>query len=143
MKLIKFVFWLIIICLLITLVIQNQEYFLATTTLHLDLKAVESWNWTIPELQTGIYLAICFALGFLLTGYKALAIKFRLNRNIRSKDKEISRLKDEVNTLRTELEVFKSDPYIKKGLKESETVETPDELAEKQDDTDTASPENA
>ncbi len=116
MKLIKYLLWLIIICVLSILVYQNLGYFMSTTVLHLDFKVVETWNWTIPELQNGVYFAICFAFGLLLTGYKALVIKLRLNKKIKQQDKQITGLKEEVNTLKTELEVFKHDPYIKKSL---------------------------
>ena len=123
MKLIKFLLWFIIIVLLAILVWQNQDYFMAATALHLDLK-VESWNWTIPELQTGIYFAICFALGLLLAGFKAVVIKFRLNKNIKAKDKQIVSLNDEINSLKTELEVFKNDPYLKKASAAQEPADT-------------------
>ncbi|MCF6246872.1 MAG: hypothetical protein L3J69_05870 [Desulfobacula sp.] len=116
MKLIKYLFWLIIVCILGTLVYQNLEYFMTSTALHLDLKIVDTWNWTVPELQNSVYFAICFGLGLLLTGYKALAIKFRLNKKIKFQNKQITGLKERVNTLKTELEVFQHDPYIKKSL---------------------------
>jgi hypothetical protein len=131
MKLIKFLLWLIIISLLATLVLQNKEYFWSTAALHLDLKAVDTWNWTTPQLPTGVYWAICFIIGLILTGFKALVIKFRLSRQIKTKDKEITALKDEINALKTELEVFKNDPYIKKAAIDTDTTdlspEVPDE----------------
>lgn len=122
MKLFKYLLWLIVICLLVTLVLQNKDYFAAATVLHLDLKVMEDWKWSIPELATGYYFAICFGLGLLLTGFKALVISFRLGREIKTKDKQIIDLKDEVNLLKTELEVFKHDPYIKKSLEASDSA---------------------
>ena len=141
MKLIKYLLWLVIICLLSVLVLQNKDYFAAGTALHLDLKAVETWNWTIPQLPTGVYFAVCFVLGLLLTGYKALALKFRLGREVKTRDKEITRLKDEVNELKTELEVFKHDPYIKKGLAVTDAAAA--DPAPESGDAGKASPETA
>ena len=126
MKLIKFLLWLIVISLLVILVLQNKDYFWAATSLHLDLKAVDTWNWTFPEISTGIYFAICFVLGLILTGLKAAIIKFKLTRQIKAKDKEVTSLKDEVNTLKTELESFKNDPYIRKAAVEPEAAVAPD-----------------
>lgn len=125
MKLIKFLLWLIVICLLVILVLQNKDYFLAATSLHIDLKAVDTWNWTFPEIPTGIYFAVCFVLGLILTGLKAVIIKFRLTRQIKAKDTEITSLKDEVNILKTELESFKNDPYIKKAAVEPDAAVAP------------------
>lgn len=141
MKLFKYLLWLIVICLLVTLVLQNKDYFAAASGLHLDLKVVDSWKWSIPELPTGYYFAICFGLGLLLTGFKALVISFRLGREIKTKDKQIVDLKDEVNMLKTELEVFKHDPYIKKTLEDSSSTpalpESVTEAAAESDDSDT------
>lgn len=138
MKTIKYLFWLIILILLGTLIYQNLEYFMTTEALTLDLK-VASWHWTLPELQNIAFFGICFLLGLFLAGIKGLFVKYRLNKEIKAKDATVTTLKDEVNTLRTELEVFQHDPYIKKDL-EQKKVDPPmpaDSLESSQNESET------
>lgn len=138
MKWFKFLLWLIVIALLATLVYQNLEYFNSATVLNLDLKVQENWQWQIPEFQTGYYMLICFAAGLLLTGFKALGIKLGLKKEIKTQSEEIDRLKDQINELKTELEFFKHDPYIKKALTADalETSSAPKEENESKTDPD-------
>ena len=122
MKKIKLLLWLIILGLLGTLIYQNLDYFMTTVSLKFDLK-VASWNWTIPELQTIAYFGICFLSGLILAGLKGFVVSFKLSKEIKTKDVAITSLKEQVNTLKTELEVFQHDPYIKRQLEEKPLVE--------------------
>jgi hypothetical protein len=122
MKKIKLLLWLIILGLLGVLIYQNLEYFMTTVALKFDLK-VASWNWTIPELQNIAYFGICFLLGLILAGLKGFVVSFKLSKEIKTKDASLTSLKEQVNTLKTELEVFQHDPYIKKQLEEKMLVE--------------------
>ncbi len=124
MKTIKVLFWLIILGLLGTLIYQNSDYFMAKVALDLDLK-VSNWNWTIPELQNVAYFGICFLLGLFLSGAKGLLTKFRLKKEIKAQNTTIDSLREEVNTLKTELEVFKHDPYIKSQLEDKTECVSP------------------
>ncbi|MBU8910831.1 MAG: hypothetical protein KOO65_06140 [Desulfobacterales bacterium] len=124
MKKIKYFLWLIIAGLLGILIYQNLDYFMTTRALKFDLK-IASWNWTIPELQNIVYFGICFLLGLIIAGVKGFVVKFRLNKEIKTKDAAIASFKEQVNTLKTELEVFQHDPYIKKELEEKTVVELP------------------
>ena len=122
MKTIKYLLWMIILTLLGILIYQNINYFMTGIALKFDLK-VASWNWTIPEIQNIAYFGICFVLGFFLAGIKGLAVKFKLNKKIKTKDADVTSLKEQVNTLKEQLEVFEHDPYIKKELEEKITAE--------------------
>ncbi len=125
MKKIKLLLWLIILGLLGTLIYQNLDYFMTTVALKFDLK-VASWNWTIPELQNIAYFGICFLSGLILAGLKGFVVSFRLSKEIKAKNTTITSLKEQVNTLKTELEVFQHDPYIKKQLEEETVVDQPE-----------------
>lgn len=122
MKTIKYIFWLIILALLGILIYQNLTYFMTTTVLKFDLK-VNSWNWTIPELQNIVYFGICFLLGLILAGIKGFAVKLRLKKEIKTKNTAIASLEKQVSVLKTELEVFQHDPYIKKEITEITATE--------------------
>lgn len=128
MKTIKRLFWLIVLALLGLLIYQNHDYFLTTVRLTLDLE-VASLKWAIPELQNIAYFGICFVLGLLLAGIKGLFAKMGLKGQIKIRDNEIHALKEQVNTLKLELDVFKHDPYIKNRLKDTRTISDPAEPA--------------
>ncbi len=126
MKTIKTLFLLIIIGLLSTLIYQNLDYFMAPYALHIDFK-VSTWQWTIPALPLIAYWGICFGLGLLITGMKGLFTAFRLGREIKNQDKLMTTLKQEINDLKTKLDVFVHDPYIKREMENpvlEDTVET-------------------
>ncbi|RLC25632.1 MAG: hypothetical protein DRH93_01270 [Deltaproteobacteria bacterium] len=122
MKTIKYLLWLIILVLLGILIYQNLDYFMTTVALRFDLK-VSSWNWTIPELQNIVYFGICFLLGIILVGFKGFVTNFKLKKEIKTKDAALTSFKEQVNTLKTQLEVFQHDPYIKNELEEKPIVE--------------------
>ncbi|MDD9303963.1 MAG: hypothetical protein HUK40_17100 [Desulfobacter sp.] len=134
MKTIKFLFFLIILGLLGLLVYQNQEYFLATYPLHIDFK-ISSWQYTAIPLANIAYWGICLGLGLLITGLRGLFTAFRLGREVKEKNTRIDLLKGEINTLKTELDVYIHDPYIKKHLE--------NQAASLQDAPENAAAENA
>ncbi|MCK4766932.1 MAG: LapA family protein, partial [Desulfobacula sp.] len=76
-------------------------------------------------LQNIAYFGICFLLGLILVGIKGFVVKLRLKKEIKTKDATVASLKEQVNTLKTELEVFQHDPYIKKELEEKTIVDLP------------------
>lgn len=115
MKTIKTLFLLIILGLLGTLIYQNKAYFMTPSALNLNLK-VSTWHWTFPELQNFVYWGICFGLGLLITGIKGLFTGFRLGREVKQKNRTIDTLKQEINDLKTKLDVFVHDPYIKREI---------------------------
>lgn len=124
MKIIKVLFYIVVLALLITLTYQNFEYFMATTALTLNLK-ISNWSWTIPEIQNGIYWILCFVLGYFLSSAKGMLVKYRLKKEITTQNESVDTLKKEVNTLKTELEVFKHDPYIKPRLEDQSEGDSP------------------
>ncbi|MDA8133718.1 MAG: hypothetical protein M0T82_03770 [Desulfobacteraceae bacterium] len=115
MKTIKTLFWLIILALIGTLVYQNQPYFLTIPLLNFDLK-VPGWSWALPPLQNIAYFGICFVLGLILAGIKGLVAVFGLKRQLKKTNTSIAGLQKEIESLKTELDVFKHDPYIKKEI---------------------------
>jgi hypothetical protein len=126
MKTIKTLFLLVILGLLSTLVYQNLDYFMTPSALHIDFK-ISTWQWTIPALPLIAYWGICFGLGLLITGMKGLVTAFRLGREIKNQDKLVTTLKQEINDLKTKLDVFVHDPYIKREMEKpvlENTVET-------------------
>jgi len=121
MKTIKYLLWMIILVVLGIFVYQNLDYFMTTTILKIDLK-FNSWNWTIPELQNLAYFGICFFLGIFTAGVRGFIIKLGLKKEIKQKNAAISSLKEKLTELKSELDVFQHDPYIKKEM-EKETID--------------------
>ncbi len=99
--------------------IQNQDYFLTETALHIDFK-VASLNYTAMDIPNWVYWGICLVLGLLITGIRGLITAFRLGRQVKTRDERIERLKGEINSLQTRLDIFIHDPYIKKHLEEED-----------------------
>lgn len=130
MKKIKILLWLIILLILGLLFYQNYDYFMHKQALTFDLKI---FSWTLPKLQTGIYLAICFFVGLLLIGIKLMTTNFRSKKQIKTLNQTIEDLNKEVNTLRSELGTFQNDPYIKKELENRKQAEEKTEESEKND----------
>ena len=64
-------------------------------------------------------------MGLILAGLKWFLVKLRLKKEIKTKDAAAASLKEQVNTLKTELEVFQHDPYIKKEMEEKTIGELP------------------
>jgi hypothetical protein len=126
MKTIKYLLWMIILAVLGIFIYQNLDYFMTKTILKIDLK-INSWNWTIPELQNLAYFGICFFLGFIIAAFRGFIIKLGLKKEIKTQNTTISSLKDKLNELKSELDVFQHDPYIKKEI-DKETIVQPIEL---------------
>jgi len=122
MKTIKYLLWMIILVVLGIFVYQNLDYFMTTTILKIDLK-INSWNWTIPELQNLAYFGICFFLGIIIAGVRGFIIRLGLKKEIKQKNAAISSLKKNLTELKSELDVFQHDPYIKKEIEKETIVE--------------------
>jgi hypothetical protein len=120
MKTVKFLFLLIIFGLLGLLIYQNIDYFTAGTSLSLNLKFDQ---WTVPELPNWAFWGVCLGLGLLITGIKGLITAFRLGREIKRKEARITELTAANRDLQARLDVFIHDPYIRKGLSDTTTLE--------------------
>ncbi|HCY86494.1 MAG TPA: hypothetical protein DHV36_15265 [Desulfobacteraceae bacterium] len=125
MKTIKFLFFLIILGFLGLLGYQNQDYFLATTALNIDLK-VKSIHYTAYPLPNYAYWGICFAIAFLYMAFKGMIKSFKLGREIKRRDSKIDTLNGKITDLQERLDVFIHDPYIKNALAKNEAKEAGD-----------------
>ena len=125
MKTIKYIWWLIVLSFIGIFVYQNLDYFMTTAALKIDLK-IASWNWTIPELQNIAYFGICFLLGIILASIRGFMIRLGLKKEIKTKDAAIASFKEKLTALKSELDVFQHDPYIKKELKKESIIEQPE-----------------
>ncbi|WP_321493016.1 hypothetical protein [uncultured Desulfobacter sp.] len=119
MKTFKIILFIIFMLLIALFGIQNQDYFLTETALHIDFK-VASLNYTAMDIPNWVYWGICLVLGLLITGIRGLITAFRLGRQVKTRDERIERLKGEINSLQTRLDIFIHDPYIKKHLEEED-----------------------
>nr|WP_320193548.1 hypothetical protein [uncultured Desulfobacter sp.] len=115
MKTFKIILFIIFLVLLALFGLQNQEYFLTSTALHIDFK-ISSLNYKIMELPNWAYWVLCLVIGLLVTGIRGLISTFRLKRQVRTRDERIESMKGEINSLQTRLDIFLHDPVIKKHL---------------------------
>lgn len=112
---IKTLLLLIALSLVGAVIYQNLDYFMTRNTLTIHIEKL-NWTWTTPALENVLYIGICFLAGLFLSGMKGLLVKLHLNRIIKTKEAEIRALEEKNKALKTELDVFQHDPYIKKGL---------------------------
>ncbi|MCW8799970.1 MAG: hypothetical protein OQK71_03480 [Desulfobacter sp.] len=117
MKIFKIILFIIFLVVLAVFGIQNQEYFLASTPLHIDFK-ISSLQYTVIDFPNWAYWVLCLVIGLLITGIRGLITAFRLKRQVRTRDERIESMKGEINSLQTRLDIFIHDPYIKKHLEE-------------------------
>lgn len=117
MKTFKIILFIIFLVLLALFGLQNQEYFLTSTALHIDFK-IASLNYKVMELPNWAYWVLCLVIGLLITGIRGLITAFRLKRQVRTRDERIESMRGEINSLQTRLDIFLHDPVIKKHLEE-------------------------
>ncbi|MBF0258810.1 MAG: hypothetical protein HQK62_08230 [Desulfamplus sp.] len=118
MKKIKLTLGLIVIIFVALVIYQNRTYFLAKQALSLNL-GVETWHWTAPEVQNVAYFGGCLVIGFLMAGYLGIASKFKSMKTIKHLNKTLVSQINTIESLQTELETFKQDPYIQNNDKSS------------------------
>ena len=124
MKKIKMVVLLLILVAVGLLIYQNRDYFFAKNALSLSL-GVETWNWTFKSLWNIGYFGICLAVGLLITGWKCISISMKSKKTIKGLNSDIESHLGTISSLKTELEKYTSDPYLKKSAPEKpETRET-------------------
>ncbi len=134
MKKLKILLFLIIVGCLGTIGYQNLAYFETTMGLNIQITLLEKtyFQYTVPELPNWAYWGICFVTGLLIAAFKGMVKAFRLGREIKAKTLRIDALKGELNELKTELDVYIHDPYIKQHLaKKAEEAQAAKEAAEK------------
>ncbi len=118
MKTVQYIFLFLILGLLGILIYQNPVYFMTASALNLDLK-ISDWNWISPPLPNIVYLSVCFLVGLMMAGFKGFLSGFKLKKEIRKKESAIAALEGQIQSLKTELDVFKHDPYIKKEIEKT------------------------
>ncbi len=112
MKKIKISLFFIILIFLGLIIYQNNEYFLDTHSLLIDLK-LQNWQWNLPYVMNIGYFGIFFGLGFLFAGYLWIFSAFKSRKIIKLLNRDINSYHDQVVSLKTELDKFNNDPYIK------------------------------
>ena len=111
MKNLKTFLFFIILIFFGWVIYLNNEYFLTTYPLVIDLK-IKSWEWKLPEIMNIGYFGIFFCLGFLAAGYIGISSKFKARKVIKQLNYEINSSHEQIVSLKTELDKFNNDPYI-------------------------------
>ena len=101
--------WIVIIVLLMLLFFQNQSVFLSSRSLQMDLYVVK---YQTPELPDGLYYLATLIIGLLIAYLFALADRFKARRAIKSLSANIDFHRQEVTTLKKEIEELKRTPPL-------------------------------
>mgnify|MGYP006280202215 FL=1 len=126
MKKIKMVVLLLILVAAGLLIYQNRDYFFTKNALSLSL-GVESWNWTFTGIWNLGYFGICLAIGLLITGWKCISISMKSKKTIKGLNSDIESHLGTISSLKTELEKYTSDPYLKN--RKEEKTETGEKIS--------------
>jgi uncharacterized integral membrane protein len=102
----KAVFWLIVIGFLLLVFFQNQNFFFAKQSLHINLLFVK---YQTPEVAAALLFLALFVLGLLVSYFLCLPERFRLRKTIKnlnatvdSQNREIADIKKDLAPVTTE-----------------------------------------
>ena len=101
--------WIVIIVLLMLLFFQNQSIFLSSRSLQMDLYVVK---YQTPELPDGLYYLATLIIGLLIAYLFGLGERFKARRAIKSLSATIDSHRQEVTTLKKEIEELKRTPPL-------------------------------
>ena len=101
--------WIVIIVLLMLLFFQNQSVFLSSRSLQMDLYVVK---YQTPELPAGLYYLATLIIGLLVAYLFGLGDRFKSRRAIKSLSATIVSHRQEVTTLKKEIEELKRTPPL-------------------------------
>jgi len=105
MKKATLIIWVIIFGFIALVIFQNQKFFLARQSLHLNLGIFEPYN--SPDLPNAVIFLLFFFAGLLIAYLFGLSARFRAKRNMKRLNatiaahiSELSKLRGEINTLK-------------------------------------------
>ncbi|MDY6790561.1 MAG: LapA family protein [Thermodesulfobacteriota bacterium] len=131
-KRVKIGIWVIIIGLLVLLVHQNQDFFLARQSLGLNLYFK---TFALPEAANLFLFLICFLAGLLFAAYFIFFDRFKLKKTNKTLNTTINTHLEKISSLEKELETLKpteSKPFDPAVTLSTETKEPSDENSEKE-----------
>ena len=102
--------WIVIFVLLMVLFFQNQSVFMSSrSSLKMDFYVVK---YQTPELPNGFYYLATLIIGLLISYLFALGDRFKARRAIRSLSTTIDSHRQEVTTLKKEIEGLRRTPPL-------------------------------
>ena len=106
MKRAKFGLLVLIVVLFVTLVLQNQNYFMAQTSLRFNLVITE---YHLPAFFNVIVMSALLMVGALCAYFMGLADRFIARQTIRSLESDLDAEREQLFLLRQELQTLKGD----------------------------------
>jgi hypothetical protein len=106
MKKIKIVLAILILAFIITVIIQNQGFFLSKQTIGLHLWVVDPY--TTPEVYVAVIFVACFLAGLLIAYMFGLFEQFRKNKALKQLNATVDSQQKEISSLKMELEAAKA-----------------------------------
>ena len=106
MKKVKIGFWILLIAFLLLVGYQNKAYFLQKNAFGLNLFVTDAYM--TPEIHNGVLFGICFAAGLIIAYLFGLFDRFRANKTIKQLNTDLESQRQQIESLNTELNAFKS-----------------------------------
>ncbi|MDA8139234.1 MAG: hypothetical protein M0036_11340 [Desulfobacteraceae bacterium] len=104
MKLIKFVFWIILLALFGVLIYQNRGFFLPKQSLDIDLYFT---RYRFPDLPIAFMMIFMFFFGWLAAYLSGLADRFKLMQEKNRLQKALDSQLAAINAMRRDVEALK------------------------------------
>ena len=105
MKKIKTVFWVVLTCLIVLFVFQNQEVLTLKQMLKMDLYIA---SYQTPEIPIVVLFVCCFLIGYLLAYFFGLSSRLELKQKVKHLSEAVKTLQQQ-NAAR-EIEPSQSTP---------------------------------
>ncbi len=122
MKKVKIGFWVLLIAFLLLVGYQNKAFFLQKNTFGLNLYLTDAYM--TPEIFNGVLFGVCFATGLIIAYFFGLFDRFRANKTIKQLNTELESQRQQIESLNTELNAFKSasSPPVEQPTTEEDTA---------------------
>ncbi len=106
MRIIKLIFFLVVVGVLALFMYQNQEYFFTKISLMINFY-MPGAEYQAPEIPTILILAVSFVIGFLLSYILTMFGRFKSKRTIKNLNAKINSHLDTISKLKSEVESMK------------------------------------
>lgn len=127
MKKIKIFCWVLIICLIVLVVLQNRPYFWEPQSLGVNLYFSQ---YNTPELPNGTFVVIALLIGFLVAYFVSLPERFKARKTIKQLSATNAANLETLGALKTEIEKHEQ-PQVFQPKPDQATEVTVSEPAEK------------
>jgi len=110
MKNIKFILWFIIIGFVVLFIFQNQAIISAKQSFSINLFFVDEYR--TPEFPNALLFLVCFVIGYIISYLFGITERLKSSKMIRNLKTEVASQFEEMSALKKEMESLRSEPAV-------------------------------